>query len=92
MSLPANVGGKKGWSNHHLALHNKCVHVVSGKTNQKFWNIVNCHVINAALHGTKQMMVKLRHCRRPIILCTVHEYFWHAQRWSDAIRVTRPDC
>jgi hypothetical protein len=42
-------------------LHNKCVRVVSGKTSQKFWNIVNCHVINVTLHGTKQVMVKLRH-------------------------------
>jgi hypothetical protein len=37
------------------------VHVVSGKTSQKFWNIVDCHVIDATLHGAKQVMVKLRH-------------------------------
>ncbi len=28
---------------------------------QKFWNIINCYVINVTLHGTKQVMVKLRH-------------------------------
>jgi hypothetical protein len=32
---------------------------VSGKMSKKFWNIVKCHVINATLHGTKQVMVKL---------------------------------
>ncbi len=44
-------------------LHNKCVHVVSGKMSQKFWNIVDCHVINVTLHGAKQVMVKLRHVK-----------------------------
>jgi hypothetical protein len=34
---------------------------VSGKTSQKFWNIVDCHIINAIMHGAKQVMVKLRH-------------------------------
>ncbi len=28
---------------------------------QNFWNIVNCHIIDATLHGTKLVMVKLRH-------------------------------
>jgi hypothetical protein len=42
-------------------LHDVCVHVVSGKTSQKIWNIVDCHVINATLHGAKQVMV----CARP---------------------------
>ncbi len=35
--------------------------VVSEKMIQKFWNIVDCHVINVTLHGAKQVMVELRH-------------------------------
>ncbi len=37
------------------------MHFVSGKTSQKFQNIIDCHVINAALHGAKQVMVEMRH-------------------------------
>ncbi len=40
--------------------------VVSGKTSQKFWDIVDCHVINAALHGAKQVIVELWHVDRMI--------------------------
>jgi hypothetical protein len=35
--------------------------VVSGEANQKYRNIVDCHTINATLHGANQVMVKLRH-------------------------------
>jgi hypothetical protein len=35
--------------------------VVSGKTSQKFQNIVDSHIIIATLHGAKQVIVKLRH-------------------------------
>jgi hypothetical protein len=37
------------------------MHVVSGKTSQKFLKIVDCHGINETLHGAKQVMVKLKH-------------------------------
>ncbi len=40
--------------------------------------------MEAGLDGT-------RHCRRPIILRTVHGYFWRARQRSDAIRVMWPD-
>ncbi len=35
--------------------------VISGKTSQKVWDIVDCHINNVALHGAKQVMVKLWH-------------------------------
>jgi hypothetical protein len=32
---------------------------VSGVSGQKFWHIVNSHVINTALHWAKQVMVQM---------------------------------
>jgi len=34
--------------------------LVSGFDRQKFWRLVNDHVIHAALHRAKQVMVKVR--------------------------------
>ena len=37
------------------------MHLVSGVRQQKFWCVINGHVIHAALHGAKQVVIKMRY-------------------------------
>ncbi len=44
------------------------MHAVIGKTSQRFWNIIDCHIINATLHGAMQVMIKLRHVNSSVLV------------------------
>jgi hypothetical protein len=35
--------------------------LVSGVRHQKLWCVINGHVIHAALHGAKQVVIKMRY-------------------------------
>jgi hypothetical protein len=35
------------------------MHLVSGVSRQKFWQVVNSHIIHTLLHWAKKMMVKV---------------------------------
>jgi hypothetical protein len=51
--------------------------------------MVNARTMETAM--VTETVTAKRTCQRPIILCTVQGYFWHAQQRSDTIRVMEPE-